>query len=185
MNEASRRLTLGTIPALAVLLLAGCASTPQTRGEQQVLDAQAQSVVSQMVERDPSLRRVLNRSFGYVVIPRVSEAAWGIGGTGGVGVAYERGRPVGHVTLRQISTGIQAGAQRYAQLIVFQTPASFQSLRSGQFDLTAQATATVLGRGGAEQARFRNGVAVFVLPETGAMAGVSVAGQRLSFEPIV
>lgn len=185
MHQGRRRLSHAGIPALAVALLIGCASTPSTQGEQEVLDAQARNVVSQMVERDPSLRRVLNRSFGYVVIPRVSEAAWGVGGTGGVGVAYERGRPVGHVTLRQISTGIQAGAQRYAQLIVFQTPQAFQSLRSGQFGLTAQATATVLGRGGAEQVRFRNGVAVFVLPETGAMAGVSVAGQRLSFEPIV
>ena len=149
MHEARRRLSHACIPALAVALLIGCASTPSTQGEQEVLDAQARNVVSQMVERDPSLQRVLNRSFGYVVIPRVSEAAWGVGGTGGVGVAYERGRPVGHVTLRQISTGIQAGAQRYAQLIVFQTPQAFQSLRSGQFGLTAQATATVLGRGGA------------------------------------
>ena len=128
---------------------------------------------------------MLDRSYGYVVFPQVGEGGFIVGGARGQGVVFERGRPVGFATLTEGSIGLQAGGQSYSEIIVFEDPGAFQRLKAGNFDLTADAQAIALTSGASANARFEGGTAVFVLPEGGLMAGVTVGGQQISFEPMV
>jgi lipid-binding SYLF domain-containing protein len=174
------------VPFALVLVALGCGGGPETRQEQEAAVSQARATIQTMTARDPSLQQVLDRAYGYVVFPQVGEGGFIVGGARGTnGVVFERGRPVGFATLSNISVGAQAGGQSFSEIVVFQTPEAFQRLREGRFDLTAGVEATLLSAGAAAQTDFSEGTAVFVLPEGGLMAGVSVAGQQITFEPMV
>jgi lipid-binding SYLF domain-containing protein len=182
----SKRTIHGTlIGAVAgLLMLVGCASAPKSRQDQQAMDARAQATLQSMVASDPSLREVLDRSAGYVVFPSVGEGAALVGGAHGVGVVYENGRPIGFATLTQATVGAQLGGQTYSQLIVFQTPQALNRLKSGNFNLTASASATALTAGAAARADFEGGTAVFIQSQGGLMAAANVGGQQINFEPL-
>lgn len=173
----NKSLMIGAVLAL----LAGCATAPTTRFEERALEAEADGTIEIMVARDPSLGPILASAAGYVVFPDVAQGGFIVGARTGVGVAYERSRQVGYSELRGGSVGLQAGGQSYAQLVVFQTPEALARFRAGNFDISAAATATAIQSGAAASASFERGVAVFVEGQSGLMAGVSVAGENMSF----
>jgi lipid-binding SYLF domain-containing protein len=167
--------------AVMMGMLAGCASAPETRPEQRALEANADGALERMVARDPTLNVVLANAAGYVVFPSVASGGLVVGAEGGVGVAYERNRPIGYSELRGASLGLQAGGQTYAQLVVFETPEALARFRTGNFDMSANLTATAINSGAGANVRFEDGVAVFIDDETGLMAGASLSGQNMSF----
>ncbi len=170
---------------LAAVLLAACASVPQGRGEQQALVSQANSTLQMMTAQDPSLRELLDRSAGYAVFPSVGEVGVvAVGGQQGVGVVYEQGRPIGFARIREATLGPQLGGQSFSQLIVFEDRAALDRLRAGNFDLTAGAQATALGWGAGARTRFEDGVAVIISSERGLIAGATIGGQNIDFEPM-
>ena len=172
------------VPIAFVLVALGCGGAPETRAEEQAAISQARATVQTMTAEDPTLQGVLDRSYGYVVFPQIGAGGFIVGGARGQGVVFERGRPVGFATITEGSIGLQAGGQSFSEIIVFEDPSAFQRLRSGNFDLTAEAQAIALTSGVAANANFEGGTAVFVLPEGGLMAGVSVGGQQIDFEPM-
>lgn len=170
---------------LAALLVAACASMPQERGEQDALVSQANSTLQMMTSTDPSLRDVLERSYGYAVFPEVGEVGViALGGQQGVGVVYEQGRPIGFARIREANLGPQLGGQTFSQVILFENRDAFERLRAGNFDLTAGARATALQAGASARTQFEDGVAVIVSSEQGLMAGATIGGQDISFEPM-
>lgn len=173
------------LPAIAAFLFAACASVPQQRGEQQALVSKANSTLQMMTARDPSLQQVLDRSAGYVVFPEIGEVgALVAGASSGVGVVFENGQPIGFASLREGTVGPQLGGQEYSQLVIFQTPEALNRLKAGNFDLTAGVQATALRMGAGMDTQFEQGVAVIVSSESGLMAGATVGGQQISFEPM-
>lgn len=177
---------LNLIPAaaiLALLMVGGCATAPQSPDERQALRSQADATLDSMVARDPGLRPTLDRSYGYVVFPEVGKGGAIIGGAYGRGVVYEQGQQIGFADLTQASIGAQLGGQTFSELILFENEAALQRLKAGNFDVGAQASAVALKAGAAAATRFENGVAIYVMPRGGLMFDVSVAGQQVSFEP--
>ena len=55
----------------------------------------------------------------------------------------------------------------------------------GNFDLGASADAVALTAGAATEAALRKGIAVFVMPRGGLMAGITVNGQSIGYHPLV
>jgi lipid-binding SYLF domain-containing protein len=181
--QGSPAMVIGLAASLSTLV--GCASTPRSRPEQQALQMQAQGTLQEMVARDPSLRNILDEAYGYVVFPSVGEGAFIVGGGQGVGVVYQQGRPVGYARLTAGSVGLQVGGQTYSELVVFRSQRAFEDLQRGStWDMRADATATILRAGAAGASNFDDDIGVFVVPEFGAMAAVSIGGQRMSFEPL-
>lgn len=175
-------------PALAAPLFAvltACAHIPQERGQQDAFISQANSTVQMMMARDPSLRDLLERAYGYAVFPSVGEVAVvAVGGVGGVGVVYEQGQPIGFARIREATFGPQLGGQSFSQIIVFENRAALDRVKAGDFDLTAGIEGTVLGWGAGARTRFQNGVAVIVSSEKGLIAGATIGGQSIRFEPL-
>lgn len=166
--------------------LSGCAATPRTATQQEALALQAQGTLQDMLNRDPSLQQVLDRAYAYAVFPSVGEGAFIVGGGQGVGVVYRQGQPVGHARITMGTVGLQIGGQTYSELVVFRTQRAFEDLEGGStWDMRADATATVLRAGAAASANFDDDIGVFVVPDFGAMAALSIGGQRMSFHPLV
>ncbi len=170
--------------ALAGLAIAACASTKPSVRMQQTLDDSATATLGEMRSRDPGLDNVLRDSYAYVVFPNIGAAGAGVvGGAYGRGVVYEHGRPIGYAKLEQGSLGAELGGQTFAELLVLRNQHELDLVENGKFDMGANATAVVLTAGASAQAEFNRGRAVFVMPHGGLMAGVSLSGQRIVFEP--
>mgnify|MGYP006281573325 CR=1 FL=1 len=170
---------------LAAMGLAGaCASAPETRQERRTLEQQAAMTLRGMIERDPTLEEVLDEAAGYVVFPEIGKGGAVVGGAQGVGVVYEDGMPIGYAALNQATFGAQLGGQTFSELIVFREQAALERLKAGNFDLTADASATAVASGAAARTTFEEGTAVFIAGQQGLMAEATVGDQQISFEPM-
>src|SRR5262249_8738084 len=105
------------------------------------------------------------------------------GGAHGTGVVFQNGKAIGEAKISQASIGAQAGAQKFAELLVFETPQDLERFKSGNFELGADVSAVAASEGAAKTARYNHGVAAFVLPNKGLMAQATVGGQKFKFIP--
>lgn len=170
------------LPLIAMLLLflASCGSAKNT-GEDLVNDAQqARTMITQ---DHPDMSEYFNNSAGYAIFPNVGKGAYIIGGASGNGVVYQNGNIIGYADLKQVDIGLQAGGQAFVEVLFFETDAALNRFKEGTYELGANATAVILDKGVSRDLDFQDGVAVVTLPKGGAMAGVSVGGQRFSFQP--
>jgi lipid-binding SYLF domain-containing protein len=160
----------------------GCSTAPKTTEARQDLRADARSAVDSMAAKDSTFQSFLDRAYGYAVYPNVGKGAAGVGGAYGKGILYEQGRPVGYTDLTQASAGATLGGQTYRETIVFENAAALDKVKRGTYSLGAEVSAVILKSGAAREARFKDGVAVFVQPKAGAMAEAAVSGQKLSYK---
>jgi lipid-binding SYLF domain-containing protein len=164
----------------AALLAAACSHTPRTQAQKQDLERNAFQAKEAMLNKDPSLRSLLDQSAGYIVFPEVKEGGFIVGGAGAQGVIFEQGQVTGYATLSRASIGAQVGGQKYAELIAVRDRDTLIKMKSGDTDLSGQASAVMLKSGAAAGANFSDkGVAVVMDPISGAMVNASIAGQRI------
>src|ERR671923_1681601 len=164
-------------------LLVSCATAPSSRSERDALVAEATSALQQMRAEDPGVAALVQRGYGYAMFPSVTKGGLVVGGARGQGVAYEQGRLVGYCDLTQGSVGLQAGAQSFSELLVFENKSALDRFRAGSLNFAADASAVVLKTGIATNAEFVDGVAVVVRPIGGVMGEGSVGGQQVTYQP--
>lgn len=165
------------------LLAGGCASTPDTEQEKEALHGSAESALTQMTQKDPSLKNVIDKAYGYAIFPDVGKAGAIVGGASGVGEVYEQGKFIGRARLTQGSVGATLGAQTFRELIVFQNKNALQKFKNNEFSFGANASAIAIKQGAGATANFADGVAVFTMPVGGAMIDLSLSGQQFTFTP--
>ncbi len=152
-------------------------------GEADEYHAKAQEAIAAFLEKDPSIQRFFDSAVGYVVIPTVGKAGFGIGGARGKGVLYENGEVTANVTLTQLSFGFQWGGQAYSEFIFFEDEATLTNFKRGNYELGAQASAVAITAGVSADAEFNGGMAIFTQAKGGLMYEASVGGQKFKVEP--
>ncbi len=172
--------TIGAVVMLSALLFSGCASSPSDS----VRIADARATLVRFVDRDPSLQEWVDHAHGYVVFPSVGKAGFGLGGSYGTGIVFERGEPIGRARSMQGTVGLQIGVQNFSQVIFFQDDASLRTFQRGNFEFSAQATAIVATAGAAATTSYERGVAVFIMGRGGLMAEATVGGQKFEYESL-
>lgn len=169
--------------------LASCLVTPACGGSQkgQPTAEKVERVqgiddaIAAFKAKDASIAGLFAQSAGYVVLPDVGEGALIIGGGHGSGEAFEAGSYVGRVTLSELTLGAQIGGQSYSQVVFFETPVDFKRLKDNSFQFSAEVSAIAAEEGVAKNAKFKDGVATFIIPKKGLMASAAVGGQKLDF----
>ena len=143
-----------------------------------------------------------NNSYGYAIFPNVGKGGLIVGGGRGTGRVFVHDVYVGDSTMTQLSVGLQAGGQAYAQIIFFEDQRAFNEFTSGNFEFGADASAVAItaaaGAGtnttggatasassGQKDARtvgkYYKGFAVFTIVKAGAMVEAAVAGQKFTY----
>jgi lipid-binding SYLF domain-containing protein len=146
------------------------------------LDAKAKEALAAFKAEDPSVQNFISKSVGYVVIPTVGKAGFGIGGARGKGVLYENDAVTAVVTLTQLSIGFQWGGQAYSEFLFFQDTPTLTNFKQGNYELGAQASAVAITAGVSADAAFVNGMAIFTQAKGGLMYEASVGGQKFKVE---
>jgi lipid-binding SYLF domain-containing protein len=179
MRRLSFRVALG-MAVVAVALL----GVRQAHADDGLLVIHARQTMATFEKTDPSLTAFAASSAGYVVFPTITKGGLGVGGAHGDGVVFMGGNPVGKASMTQVTVGLQAGGQQFAQVIFFQTPGVLQSFMKGQFAFAANASAVAVKAGASASARYENGVAVFTQAEGGLMFEAALGGQKFNYGPL-
>lgn len=173
---------LGIVTGALLACSAACATAPKSAEDRQELSNDAHAALTKMLKKDPSLNGLLANSAGYAVFPEIGKGGFVVGGAYGRGILYERGRATGYVELNQGSLGAQIGAQTFTELIILKDRWNVEKLKSGDFTLGGNASAVILRTGAGAATDFVDGVAVVIDPRGGAMAELSLSGQKINFK---
>jgi lipid-binding SYLF domain-containing protein len=168
------------LPLLAVLSLPALAASSD---DDSAAIKKAEAAVDMFKKVDPSLDKFFKHAKGWAVFPSVAKGAIVVGGAGGKGVLFEKGKPVGKTSLTQVTVGLALGGQSFSEIIFFENDLALSKFRGGDFSLAAQVSAVAAASGAAAAAKYTQGVAVFTAGESGLMFEASVGGQGFGFTP--
>jgi lipid-binding SYLF domain-containing protein len=145
------------------------------------------------------------KSYAYAVFPTVGEGGFIVGGAGGKGRVFVRGKYVGDTTVAQLSVGFQAGGKAYSEIIFFEDRRALGEFQSGTFEFSAGVSAIAITAGASASAGtsgatsgasggkkdavtasggFQKGLMVFTIAKGGLMYAATVAGQKFSYTPL-
>jgi lipid-binding SYLF domain-containing protein len=145
--------------------------------------AAVEEAIAKFKEADSSMKVFFTKAYGYVVFPGIGKGGFIIGGGHGTGWVYEQGSHVGRATVTQLTVGAQIGGQSYREIIFFKDKKTLDVFKTGNWELSAQASAIIVKQGASKDASYDHGVAVFTMPKKGAMAEASVGGQKFKYTP--
>ena len=175
--------------ALALLLivsfaayLSGCSTAPDSE-DRSSLNDDSTATLKRMYIEDDGLQPFLANAAGYVVFPAVGKGGLIVGGSYGRGEVFQKGTFIGYADISQATVGLQAGGQKFSEVISFETPEALNRFEAQQLAFSANASAVALKAGAAASAKYTDGVAVFVEPVAGLMVEASVGGQTFSYQP--
>ncbi|MDX1754193.1 MAG: lipid-binding SYLF domain-containing protein [Salinimicrobium sediminis] len=149
--------------------------------ERQELKNDAKKALEAFKAKDSGIQAHLDSAAGYAIFPNVGKGAWILGGAAGNGIVYEKGKVVGYTELRQIDVGFQIGGQAFSEIIIFKTEQALNEFKEGNFEFEGSASAVIWDKGKGEAIQFQDGVGVALMPKAGAMAGISVGGQKFNY----
>ncbi|MFL5741629.1 MAG: YSC84-related protein [Flavisolibacter sp.] len=135
----------------------------------------------EFIKTDSLMKSLFDNSVGYVIFPNVGKGAVGIGGAAGNGILFEHGNAVGKAKMKQVTVGFQFGGQAYREVIFFENDAALQQFKTGNFALSAQASAVAVTKGAATNIKYRNGVMIFTQEKGGLMYEAAVGGQKFGY----
>lgn len=153
-------------------------------------DAEAQKLISAsstaktaFIKTDPSMEDLFKTSYGYVIFPKIGKGGFIVGGSGGDGILYEHGKPVGVVKTGQVTVGAQVGGQTYREVIFFEDEDAFNRMKESKAEFSSQISAVAVKSGVSKNAKYTEGVAVFTQNLSGLMAEATVGGQKFKYIP--
>ena len=179
MVRAMKRLLSLIVP----LLMAVGLSCSVQAGKQARLTKEVQETIKMFKKADPGMDKLFKEAKGYVVFPKVSKGAFGVGAAKGKGQLFAAGQLQGEATLTQVTIGFQLGGQVYSEVIFFDEEKALKDFQKGNVEFSAQVSAVAAAEGASKNAKFVNGVAVFTLAKGGLMYEASIGGQKFSYHP--
>jgi len=156
---------------------------PAQTANKTTIEERAAATLKRLEEKDPGLKQLLKKAYGYAVFPSVGKASLVLGGSYGHGAVYERGKFIGHATISQFTAGVQIGGDTFTEVLVFQNQAALERLRHGKMAFAANASAVLVKAGAAAAKGFSNGVAAYAYASGGMLLEIAIGGQKFTFKP--
>ena len=169
------------IGMLLLIVVGGCATVPKSPEAKSVLSAETRETLSLFKERDPSIQKFFDRSYGYAVLPKVFKGGFWIGGAHGKGEVFKKDLMVGYCSMNQATIGFTFGGEFFREIIFFRDREDFENFKKGNYAFSAQVTGVALTTGAAVKADYQRGVAVFVIADVGLMVDASLGGQKFKY----
>ena len=126
----------------------------------------------------------LNAAKGVLVIARIKQAGFVVGGKYGNGALRVGGKSVGYYNLAAGSVGFQIGAQEFNVLLCFMDERVLRKFRAStgwQVGVDGEVTLIDVGAGGSvDTTKIKEPIVGFVFGQKGLMAGVSLEGLKFT-----
>ena len=126
----------------------------------------------------------LKAAKGVLVIARIKQAGFVVGGKYGNGALRVGGKSVGYYNLTAGSVGFQIGAQEFNVLLCFMDERVLRKFRAStgwQVGVDGEVTLIDVGAGGSvDTTKIKEPIVGFVFGQKGLMAGVSLEGLKFT-----
>ncbi|WP_099823551.1 YSC84-related protein [Oceaniglobus indicus] len=113
----------------ALVFTGACSNGLGSRGSE-TIDARVSSTLNYLYSSFPATQDLRDKSAGMLIMPLVTEAGLGIGGSYGRGALQVAGQTIDYYSATQASIGLQIGAQQYAHVLFFMTNDALFNFRS-------------------------------------------------------
>lgn len=127
MLKLTRR-AMALSAAAALGLTAACGNgIGNTNAEK--IDARADATLGHLYQLSPEAREIASKSVGTLIMPVITEAGIGFGGSYGRGVLRVDGVTVDYYSAAAANVGLQFGAQQYAHVLFFMSQDALERFR--------------------------------------------------------
>ncbi len=168
--------------AFAALSLTGLPAAIAASGH--LLDQDAEAALESLHKTSPGAKALSANAKGILVFPKITKAGFIVGGQGGDGALFEKGKVTAHYNAGAASVGLQAGVQEYGYALYFMTDNDLKYLKtSSGWSLGVGPNIVVVDAGAAKDISTltgKSGVYAFIFDQKGLMAGVSLVGQKIT-----
>jgi lipid-binding SYLF domain-containing protein len=168
---------------LAVFFLPHSIKAQDEKEKQKIL-ADSKDAKAALIKADPSMNNLFATSYGYVIFPKVGKGGLIVGGSGGGGTLYDRGKAIGTAKMAQVSIGAQVGAETYREVIFFENKDALDRFKDNKVEFSAQVSAVAVKSGASANAKYADGVSIFTQDLSGLMAEAAVGGQKFTYKPL-
>jgi lipid-binding SYLF domain-containing protein len=148
------------------------------------LNADGQAALNRLYAQSPRAVRYSRDAHAILVFPKIVKAGFLIGGQGGEGVLFVRGRPTGYYKIGALSYGLQAGGQSFSYALFFMNEKALDYLRkSNGWAIGSGPSVVVVDKGKAmstTSTTISEDVYAFPFGQKGLMAGIGLEGSKIS-----
>ncbi|MFT4154498.1 hypothetical protein [Parafilimonas sp.] len=149
--------------------------------EAEKLITESNKAKTAFIRTDPSMATLFKSSYGYVIFPKIGKGGLIVGGSGGNGILYEKGKAAGLVKTGQLTVGAQVGGQTYREVIFFENQDALNRMKESKTEFSSQISAVAVKSGVSKNAKYTDGVSVFTQDLSGLMAEATVGGQKFKY----
>ncbi len=115
----------------ALTTLAACGNGIGSSGAARI-DARVESTLEYMAQKYPGTNDLVDKAAGMLVMPLITKAGFGLGGSYGRGALRINGMNVDYYSAATGTFGFQIGAQQYAHVLFFMTQEALADFRASQ-----------------------------------------------------
>jgi lipid-binding SYLF domain-containing protein len=181
MNNMKRR-DFVKIALLSVPLLSCSNSTITKLGSN--IDKDSQEAMNLLFKIKPDTRSIFDRAAGILIMPSITKASFGVGGSYGEGVLQIKGASVDYYSVASASYGLQLGAFKYSHVLFFMTQEALRDFRTiDGWEVGADAEVTFRDKGysyGVSSNTITKPIYGIIFGQVGVMAGASLEGAKYS-----
>lgn len=169
---------------IIVLTMTSQFSMAQTVESNAELTQKTKDVLAKMIKKSPSLQSYYDQSYGYAVFPKVTKVGVSLGFAAGKGIVFCNHLAISISKLKQLTVGMQFGAQKYSAVIFFQNEKAFEQFMNKKLKFNGQTSAVAIKKGASADLSYSYGVVVFTQTKGGLMFEASIGGQQFYNQPI-
>jgi lipid-binding SYLF domain-containing protein len=165
----------------AALLTAACNNSVSGRGAD-TIDARVDATLNFLYSRYPNTMDLRDKASGILVMPLVTKAGLGIGGSYGRGALRVNNTTVDYYSATSGTVGFQIGAQQYAHALFFMTNEALEKFRRSPGWAAGADVEYTLNENGenlsAETTTSLSPVIALIFGQAGLIAGATLKGTK-------
>lgn len=169
------------LSAMATTTLSACSNGIGGDGAA-IIDSRVDSSLNFMYNNYPGTRDLTAKANGMLVMPVITEAGLGLGGSFGRGALRIGESTVDYYSAASASAGFQIGGQQYSSVLFFMTPEALTNFRSANgYAVGADVEYAIIDSGEtlkADTTTSLSPVIAVVFAQAGLRAGASIEGTK-------
>jgi len=182
MSSYSRRSFIVSAGAVAATT-AACGNGIGSNGAESI-DARVAGTLNHMYATYPGTRDLRDKSTGMLVMPLMTEAGFGVGGSYGRGALQINDVTVDYYSATSASIGLQIGAQQFSHVLFFMTDEALETFRrSSGWAAGADMEYAAIDQGGnlgVETTTVLDPVIAVIFGQAGLLVGATLEGTKYS-----
>jgi lipid-binding SYLF domain-containing protein len=184
MIHARKRFGILAGALMVIVVTASMAADSDKGNSAAKLGSDAQAALSQLTAKIPAAKALEKKAVAILVFPSITKAGLMIGGQYGDGALLKRGKAVGYYNTAGVSSGLQAGAQKFGYAMFFMNDGALAQLdKAGGFEVGVGPTIVVMDEGKAKSTTttsMKDDIYAFIFSQKGLMAGLGLQGNKIT-----